>query len=260
MRNRDFIKSVFRGLLPIALLVGFAATGASQGVIVEISGIWKRSNGVVVQGGQRIGAQIRINNVSNQPSDRIYLTAGNGKIIRCSDGCTSLEVPNTQTWGGYLWCKFIGCRKSVSLGAKGGECDNFDTFAIVDRNNITDLSMFFQSIPDKGDVLDLIFQRRVGKRIWQIPRRVKTSVPQVEGLRAGFYQVTNGTRVSRILVLPPESYEKEKPRYLEFRKAIIYWKQEDLSDCIVRNFVHFYFDHVAKKYRSSIRQRNRRTP
>lgn len=260
--NHSFIKLVNRILLMIILIVSFSVSILSQGYIVEIQGTWTKSNGANVENRQKIRSGIRINNTSGQSGDLIFIADADGKIVAsCSDNCRSVVIPNTQSWGEYLWCGIVGCgsKKYTTFAAKGNECVNFDGIAVLDRNNITDLSGFLTLFSNKPDKLHLKFQRKKGNKIEEKVYDVRVSNPQVKDLQVGFYDVLEGALTSRVLILTPEIYEEERRSFSELKNKIVHWKERGLNACTIKTFTESYLDYVAKTYKDKLRKTQKET-
>ncbi len=261
--NRSFIKFLHQGLLMVVVLIGVATPGFSQGFVVEIHGVWKRDNGAIVENRQRVGAGTRITNVSNQSGDSIFVADASSKIVAsCSNNCKSLDVPRTESWPEYFWCKFFGCgsRKYTTFVTKGDECNNFDGLAFIDRNGVTNLFEFLKLLSsNKSDRLILKFQKAAGDRIEEKIYDLKTSYPKVTGLQVGFYDVIEGKISSRVLILPSDVYEKEKQLLAELQNKITYFREQGLSNCTIKTFTQSYLDHVAQKYEEQIKKGKKKT-
>ena len=245
-----------RVLSILVFLASFSVPVLSQGYVVEIRGTWKTSGGTSIGNRQRLGAGTRVDNVSSQQGDAIFVLDQDGNVVPCSNGCKTLMVPS-QPWTRYFWCKIFSCgsRKYTTFGAKGSDCQTRDGLAIIDRSGITNLSLFLNQFADKSSgELELRFQRTNGDKIVESERKVTEAAPTVGGLEPGFYDVIDGSVNSRLLVLPAEVYEKEKARYTLFREKMTHWKQQRLSDCTVRTFVVSYLDHVFKENQTEIKK------
>lgn len=246
----------------IVFFILFSASVLSQGYIVEIQGIWKKDNGATVENREKISAGTRINNISNQSGDSIFIVDANSKIVAsCSNGCKSVVIPSTESWGVYLWCKIFGCgsKKYTTFAAKGDECHNLDGLAFVDQNGVTDLSELLKLLSNKSGRLNLKFQKKVGDNIEEKVYDVKVSSPQVIDLQVGFYDVIEGKFTSRILILPTEVYEREKQSLAEIQNKISYWREKGLSNCTIKTFTRSYLDYVAEKYEAQIKKDKKKT-
>ena len=229
----------------------------AQGYIVEIQGTWKKSNGTIVENRQKVSAGTRISKVSTGNNDSIYIAGHDGDIlISCTNDCASLVVPRTaQSWGEYFLCKIIGCGSTryTTFGAKG-VCANPDTLASLDQNGSIDLSNYFRSYSRTSEKVVLEFQKKRGDLIEKKSFEIKTSSPQIEDLETGLYGVMEGSLSSRILILPIETYDKEKKGFSEIYNKVEYWKKQHLSNCTIKSFTQSYLDYVAEKYESEIKR------
>lgn len=262
MLYREIFSLLRRILLIGIFLTGFSVLVFPQGYIVEIQGVWKKSNGAIVKNRQKLSAETRINNVSGQSGDSIFIADANGEIAAfCSNGCRNLVIPNTQSWKEYFWCKIVGCdsTKYIIGATKGDECVNFDGIAAIDQNGITDLSEVLNLFANKSEKLSLKFQRLAANNIEENQYDIKTSNPRIKGLYIGSYDVLEGKLSSRILVLPSRVYEEEKLPFAKIQNKIAHWKEKGLSNCTIKTFTQSYIDYVAEKHKDEFKENKKKT-
>lgn len=265
MLYREIFGLMKRGLLLGVFLIGFSVLVFSQGYIVEIQGVWKKSNGTIVKNRQKLSAETRINNISGQSGDSIFIADADGKIAAsCSNGCRNLVIPNTQytqSWKDYIWCKIVGCdsTKYIIGATKGNECVNLDGIAAIEQNGVTDLSEFLNLFSNKSEKITLKFQRLTGGNIEENQYDIKTSNPRIKGLHIGSYDVWEGEFSSRILVLSAKAYEEEKPSFAKIQNKIAHWKEKGLSNCTIKTFTQSYIDYVAERHKDEFKENKKKT-
>lgn len=254
IRTPQSLKSILAGTIIIAAA---AFSVSAQGYVIEIHGVWKRPNGVTVKNRTRLARGVELTSTSGQSGDYIIIADMDGEIVKsCSDGCQKIVVPNTISLSKYLWCELIfRCDEDMRFfGVKGEECANFDGIVSLNKKGVTDFSPILDLLKNKAMTLRLKFQRKEGQKIYEEERDLTVSNPKLRGFRAGIYDVLDGSRTSRILVLPAEIYNKEKSRFVELKKKISRWKEHDLSNCTIKSFTQAYIDYVEKENRKEIKK------
>lgn len=262
MLYREIFSLARRNLLIGIFLTSFSVLVFPQGYIVEIQGVWKKSNGAIVKNRQKLSAETRINNISGQSGDSIFIADADGKIAAsCLNGCRSLVIPNTQSWKDYIWCKIVGCgsTKYITGATKGDECVNFDGIVAIDQNRVTDLSEVLNLFSNKSEKLTLKFQRLAAGNVEENQYDIKTSNPRIKGLHIGSYDVWEGEFSSRILVLSGKAYEEEKPSFAKIQNKIAHWKEKGLSNCTIKTFTQSYIDYVAERHKDEFKENKKKT-
>lgn len=241
-----------------AMFLFFSNIAFGQGYVVEMQGEWKKTNGVTVKNRTSLKAYTKLVKASQNADDAIFIADENGKIVAsCQKDCDSVVVPNTQSWGQFLWCSIISCNSTkYTAAATKDNCLTFDGIVETDNGGVTDLTSVLTFFSNESK-LNLKFMRKRNGEIEENKFEIDASNPRLNGLNVGFYEVVYNNKTSRLLVLPIKVFEREKKDFEYLKAQIKIWQESGLSNCTIKSFTQAYIDYVEKKNRKELSNPNK---